>query len=140
MLLIDRLKKALAGEGGSAVVAAIERESEDRAAAIRRRRELGGQIADAERRMKVELPPLEEIRAKAVAAFDEARENVELAERAAGVAASDAHAVEWRAREEIRSATIELRRTAEGWLRDAVEHAHDRLREYDNYAGQHLAF
>jgi hypothetical protein len=140
MLLIDRLKKALEGEGGSAVVATIERESEERAAAVRARRELGETIAAAEHRKKIEWPPLEAVRVKAVAAFDEARRNVELAERAAGTAASNAHAIDWAAAETIRSAKAELRRTAERWLYDAVEHAHDRLREYSNYAGQRLSY
>jgi hypothetical protein len=140
MLLIDRLKKALAGEGGAAVVAAIERETEERAAASRRRRELGEQIAAAVRRRTEELPPLEAARVKAVAEFDDARRRLHDAEQAASDAASAKFAVEFHVDETIRAAKAELRGTAEKWLHDAVEHARERLREWNNYQGAKLHF
>jgi hypothetical protein len=138
MMLIDRLKKALAGEGGEAVVAAIERETEERAAASRRRRELGEKIAAAERRKLEELPSLEAAREKAVAEFDDARRRVQDAEQAAGDAASANFAVHFHIDETIRAAKADLRRTAEKRLHDALEHARDRMREWNNFEGKKL--
>jgi hypothetical protein len=130
--MLDRLKKLLATDGGSALVAELERESYEKEKVVRRRHELGEQIDAATARRAKEFPPLEAVRVQAVEAFDEARRNVSRCQQEAEDAASNVFDVNWVTDNVVRAAKAELRATAERWLKDAIEYANDRRCEFHN--------
>lgn len=133
MQLLDRFKKALAGEGGEALVLEIEREAREKATAHAERRRLDAQIREFERQKKEELPTLRETTAARRAEVDRIRGELLLAQKEASFAASDESALIYSIRQGIERARIGLQRTAWPWLHEAIERAWDRRRDWQNH-------
>jgi len=133
MQLLDRFKKALAGEGGEALIAQIEREAEDKAKALAARRRLDAEVREHERQKKEELPKLAEKTAARRAEVDRMRATLEAAERAASNASSEESSLYWSIKNGIERARIGLAKSAWPWLHDAIEQAKDRRRDWQNY-------
>jgi hypothetical protein len=133
MQLLDRFKKALAGEGGEALVLQIEREAQDKTKALAERRRLDAEVREHERQKKEELPKLREKTASARAEVDRIRKEVLAAERIASDASSEESSLHWSIQNGVNRARIALAKSAWPWLHDAIEQAWDRRRDWQNY-------
>jgi hypothetical protein len=133
MQLLDRFKKALAGEGGEALVLQIEREAADKAEFAADRKRLDAEIRESERRRKEELPKLREKAAALRAEVDRVREELLAAEGAVSKAAGEEWDLDWTLRGGIERARLALERTAWPWLHQAIEDAKERRRHWQNY-------
>ncbi len=133
MQLLDRFKKALAGEGGEALVAQIEREAAEKATAHAARVRLDAEIREFERQKKEELPKLREKAAARLAEADRVRQELLAAQREASFAASEESSLHWSIRQGIERARIALQRTAWPWLLAEIERAWDRRRDWQQH-------
>lgn len=130
MQLYDRLKKALHGNGGEALVVEIEREVADKHKAVADRKRLDAEIREWERKKREELPALREKTAAAEAEVARVRKELQKAQRAqmdARTAESDLY---FSIGQGIDRARIHLARAAWPWLHETIERAKDRRREW----------
>lgn len=133
MQLLDRFKKALQGEGGEALVAQIEREAADKATYLAERRRLDAEIREHERQRREELPKLRAKTEVLRAEVDRIRGELLAAQRVAAIAGSEASSLDWSIRHGIEKARIGLQKTAWPWLKDAIEQAWDRRRDWQDH-------
>lgn len=133
MQLYDRLKKALQGDGGEALVLEIEREVADKAEYAAERKRLDTEVRDHERRKREELPVLRKKTAAARAEVDRIRKELAAAERAASDASCDESSLYRSIHEGIERARISLAKTAWRWLHEAVEKAKEQRRAWGNH-------
>jgi len=133
MQLLDRFKKALAGEGGEAFVLEIEREAEEKTKALAERRRLDAEVREHEREKREELPKLREKSAAARAEVHRVRKELRAAEGIAAIAASEESSLHWSIHNGIDRARIGLAKSAWPWLRETIEQAWDRRRDWQNY-------
>lgn len=133
MQLYDRLKKALQGDGGEALVLEIEREVADKAEYAAERKRLDAEVREYERKKKEELPKLREQSAAAQVEVDRVRKDLEKAERLLSAARCAESSLHFSIGNGIDRGRIALARTAWPWLHEAIEKATEQRRAWENH-------